>query len=226
MGACFGSFFNVCIYRIPKRKSIIFPLSFCPECKHHIPWYNNIPLLSYFLLKGKCRFCKAKISIIYPLVEFISAVVFLITFLNFGISIKLLIHLVLFSLLIIISFIDIKEEIVPDILIISGIIFGISTSFFTISLHSSILGIAIGAAVTWGFATIGKFLFKKEAMGGGDIKFLAMIGSFIGWVAVLWTLFLGSIIGLIFGLILKHKKFPFALFLSIGAFMVLIFFLK
>lgn len=155
------------------------------------------------------------------IVELVTAGTFLVSFLKFGVSIKLLVYLAFFSLLIIGSFIDAEREIIPDIVTIPGIILGLSVSFFTIGIFSSLLGGAVGAAVVGFFAILGKFLFKKEAMGGGDIKLLAMIGSFTGWVGALWVVFLGSIIGLIFGLIRRKSRLPFGPFLSIASFMSL-----
>ena len=239
LGACFGSFLSVCIYRIPEKLSVISPHSYCPKCGHKILWYDNIPIISYCLLKGRCRFCKEKISVIYPAVELMTAGVFLITFLKFGASIKLPIYIAMFSLLIIISFVDIEREIIPDVIVVPGIIIGVLLGGFTFPvirflepfvargfslapICSSIIGGAIGATVIASFAIIGKLLFKKEAMGGGDIKLLAMIGSFTGWVGALWTIFLGSIVGLVFGLLTRREKIPFAPSLSIATFIILI----
>ncbi|MDI6840568.1 MAG: prepilin peptidase [bacterium] len=235
LGACFGSFFSVCIHRIPKGLSIISPRSYCPMCKHVIKWYDNIPIISYCILKGKCRYCGKKISMLYIGVELITAGVFLIALIKFGISIKFLIYLILFSLLIIISFIDMRTEIVPDIITMPAIIIGIMASIFTVSvisslkplgnigkIYSSIIGGTVGASVIAIFAIIGRLIFKQEAMGGGDIKLLAMIGTFIGWLNVLWTIFIGSFIGLIFGIIMRRRKIPFAPALSIATFIIVV----
>jgi len=222
IGACFGSFFNVCRYRLPRKKSIASPPSYCPQCKHLIAWYDNIPILSYSLLKGKCRYCLKKIPLTYLIVELISAGVFLTTFLKFGMSMKLLVYLAFFSLLIVGSAIDAEREIIPDIITIPGIILGLATSFLTIGVFSSLIGGAVGAVVVAFFAILGKLLFKKEAMGGGDIKLLAMIGSFIGWADVLWVLFLASFIGLVFGLLLRKEKIRFGPFLSMTSFIIIL----
>jgi len=222
IGACFGSFFNVCRYRLPRKKSIASPPSYCPQCKHLIAWYDNIPILSYLLLKRKCRYCLKKIPLTYLIVELISAGVFLVTFLRFGMSMKLLVYLAFFSLLIVGSAIDAEREIIPDIITIPGIILGLATSFLTIGVFSSLIGGAVGAVVVAFFAILGKLLFKKEAMGGGDIKLLAMIGSFIGWADVLWVLFLASFIGLVFGLLLRKEKIRFGPFLSMTSFIIIL----
>lgn len=221
IGAVFGSFLNVCIYRLPRKLSIITPRSHCPECQHLIPWYDNIPILSYILLRGRCRFCDARIAPTYLIVEVITAVVFLTIFMKFGFSVKLPIYLVFFCLLIIITFIDLERQLIPDVIAIPGIIVGIATSFFTVSLRSSLLGAATGALVIVALAVIGKAILKKEAMGGGDIRLLAMIGSFLGWVDVLSVLFIGSFIGLIFGLSMRQRELPFGPYLAAAAFIVI-----
>lgn len=222
IGACFGSFLGVCIYRIPRKKSIISPPSYCSHCNRTIKWYDNIPIVSYCLLQGRCRFCHKKVPLSYLGVEIITAATFLTTYLKFGLSIKLLIYLSFFSLLIIGSFIDVEREILPDIITIPGIILGLLVSHFTIGIFSSFLGCVVGAVVVTLFAILGKFMFKKEAMGGGDIKLLAMIGCFTGWVNALWVIFLGSFIGLIFGLIKKQYRLPFGPFLSGASFIIVI----
>lgn len=220
LGACFGSFFGVCIYRIPRKKSIIFPASHCPECKRSIKWYDNMPIISYCLLRGRCRECQKIIPLKYLLVELITAVVFLATYLKFGLSIRLIIYLAFFSLLIIGSFIDAGLELLPDIITIPGILLGVGSSFFTIGIISSLIGGVIGAIVVGFFALLGKLLFKKEAMGIGDIKLLCMIGSFTGWVDALGVIFLGSLIGLIWGLLRRQYRLPFGPFLSIASFII------
>lgn len=222
-GACFGSFFNVCIYRIPRKKSIVAPPSACPKCKHRIMWYDNIPIISYLLLKAKCRFCGEKISIVYPVVELLTAIVFLVTYLKFGLSVKLAIYLILFSLFIIIGFIDADIEMIPDVFSIPGTLIGLGTSFFTIGIKSSLLGMLIGAGIIGFFIGIGWLFFKKEAMGMGDLKLMAMIGSFTGWVNALYTLFYGSIIGLVIAIILRKKRLPFGPALVIASFLIIIF---
>lgn len=155
--------------------------------------------------------------------EFISGLVFLLTFIKFGFSVNLPIYLALFSLLIIGSFIDAERQELPDVITIPGIILGIAGSFLTIGIWCSLIGGAVGAIVILAFAGLGRLLFKKEAMGGGDLKLMAMIGAFTGWVNVLWTLFFGSIIGLIFGVVKKKEIIPFGPFLAIGSFIAMIF---
>ena len=222
IGACFGSFLNVCRCRLPRKKSIASPPSHCPQCKHPIKWYDNIPIVSYCLLRGKCRYCHKKIPLTYLIIELISAGVFLITFLKFGMSVKLPVYLAFFSLLIIGSAIDAEIEIIPDAITLPGIILGLATSFLTIGIFSSLLGGAVGAGIVMAFAGLGKLLFKKEAMGGGDVKLLAMIGCFTGWADALWVLFLASFIGLIFGILLRKQRIRFGPFLSTASFIIII----
>lgn len=220
IGCAFGSFFNVCIYRIPEKISIIKPRSFCPFCRHTIPWYDNIPILSYIFLKGRCRFCKKRISFIYPLVEIISGLTFAATFIKFGFSIKFFIYSLFLSMVVILAFIDAKKGIIPDGITIPGIILGLGLSPFTISFFSALLGGCIGGFVIFVFILLWKIFFKKEAMGYGDLKLLSMIGIFLGWVSALLVLFIASFVGLIYGLITKKEKLYFGPFLGIGTFVI------
>jgi leader peptidase (prepilin peptidase)/N-methyltransferase len=220
IGAVMGSFLNVCVYRIPRKGSILFPGSHCPICKHRIPFYDNIPVLSYLLLKGRCRYCKSPISFRYPLIELLTALAFLFAFVRFGFSVQLISYIVFFSLLIVVSFIDFDTETIPNKITILGMIIGLAISPFTISVLKSVLGLVTGMLALYLIALIGGFIFKKEAMGGGDIKLLAMIGAFLGPINVLIVLFIGSLIGAISGFIIKRRRIPFAPFLSIGGFIV------
>jgi len=220
IGTVFGSFLNVCIYRVPRGKSIVFPGSHCTSCGHPIPFYDNIPIVSYLLLKGRCRFCKSKISVKYPIVELLTGGVFLATFVRFGWSVELISACVLFSLLIIVAFIDFDTETVPDKITIPGIAIGLVLSTLTISILKGLLGAAIGFISLYSMASIGRLAFKREVMGGGDIKLLTMIGAFVGPVSVLLVLFVGSFFGVIGGAVSRRGKLPFAPFLSIATFLV------
>lgn len=225
LGAIFGSFFNVCIYRIPKKRSLISPRSFCPKCQKTISFYDNIPIISYIILKGKCRFCNKSIGLRYPIVELLSSIVFLLCFLKFGMHLSLVAYLILFSICIIISFIDLDTGTIPDVLTIPGIILGISLSLFTkyIPFIKSLIGFVVGAGVLLLVTILWKLLFKKKAMGGGDIKLLGMMGAFVGPVYVLFILFTGSLLGVIFGLVTRNRKLRFGPFLSMSLFLVLFF---
>ncbi|MBF0240850.1 MAG: prepilin peptidase [Desulfamplus sp.] len=200
-GASVGSFLNVCIYRIPASKSIALPGSFCPVCKYSIPFYLNIPILSYIILLGKCKSCHTPISIRYPIVETITAMFAAATFLKFGLTVEALFWFAFISVLIVISFIDIDLQIIPDILSIPGIfIFALSPLIVeSMSLKDSLLGILFGGGSLYLVAVTYYFIRKDEGMGGGDIKLLAMIGAAIGWKGVAFTIFCSSLLGTLAG---------------------------
>ncbi len=231
LGLTVGSFSNVCICRIPKNKSIIFPASHCPKCRSKIKPVDNIPLLSYILLKGRCRHCKSKISIQYPIVELLSGLIYLIIYLAYGLSVQTLIYIILSSALVIIAFIDLNQQIVPDVISLPGIVIGFIISFFVpyISFINSALGTVVGGGIILIIGLAGSVIFKKEAMGGGDVKLVAMIGAFLGWRYILISLFLGFFLGALAGIILilskiksKEDKVPFGPFIVLGSFITLL----
>lgn len=208
IGMVIGSFSNVCIYRIPRNESVVFPASHCPICSQTIKWYDNIPVISFLMLRGKCRNCKAKISVQYPMVEFLTGVVYLMIFLFYGLQFKSLVYMLFCSVLIIITFIDLKEEIIPDTLSLPFMAIGFLLSFFLKDLTpvNSLLGILVGGGSLLLIAAAGSYLFKREAMGGGDIKLAAMVGSFLGWQLTLLSLFLGFFFGAVAGVLILRKK--------------------
>ena len=231
LGLIVGSFSNVCIYRIPKNESIIYPASHCPKCRSNISPKDNIPLLSYILLKGRCRNCKSKISIQYPIVELLTGLIYLIIYLIYGLSIQTLIYIILSSALIIIAFIDLNEEIVPDVISLPGIVIGFIISFFVpyISFVNSALGVLVGGGIILIIGLVGSVIFKKEAMGGGDVKLAAMIGAFLGWRYIIILLFLGFFLGALAGIFLIASKIksredavPFGPFIVLGSFITLL----
>jgi len=231
LGLVVGSFSNVCIYRIPRDESIIYPASHCPKCGSPIKPVDNIPLLSYILLKGKCRHCKNRISIRYPIVEFLSGLIYLIVYLIYGFSVQTLIYIILLSALIIIAFIDLDQQIIPDVISLPGIVVGFIVSFFVpyISFINSALGILVGGGIILIIGLAGSVIFKKEAMGGGDVKLAAMIGAFLGWRAIIISLFLGFFSGALAGIsliLLKIKKredaIPFGPFIILGSLITLL----
>ncbi len=231
LGLIVGSFSNVCIYRIPRNESIIYPASHCPKCHTTIKPKDNIPLLSYILLKGKCRNCKTKISIQYPMVEFLSGLIYLIIYLIYGLSVQTLIYIILSSALIIIAFIDLNEQIIPDVISLPGIVTGFIISFFVpyISFINSALGVVVGGGIILVISLGGSVIYKKEAMGGGDVKLAAMIGAFLGWRYIIISLFLGFFLGALAGIILiiaKIKKredvIPFGPFIVLGSLITLL----
>jgi leader peptidase (prepilin peptidase) / N-methyltransferase len=226
LGAMIGSFLNVCICRLPNEESIVFPGSRCPQCRKPIRFYDNIPLLSYLLLRGKCRHCGAPISIQYPLVEGITGLSSLFLFIRFGPSLSYLVYFAFVGALIAITVIDLYHQIIPDVISLPGIVVGLLASLIVpqITFLNSLIGVLLGGGSLFLVATVYHWLFKREGMGGGDVKLLAMIGAFLGWKAVILTIFLSSFIGSVTGIILiliKGKDFkyaiPFGPFLSAGA---------
>ena len=220
-----GSFFNVCIYRIPKKESIIFPPSHCPACNHKIKFHDNIPIISYLLLKGKCRFCGTKISPLYPVVEIITPLFFVILFLVSKQKFSLFFwkYFVFVSFGIIIFWIDIFHKIVPNVLSFPLLIFGFLFSLIPgndLGIISAIIGAFFGFFIFLTLAYLFKFFTGKEALGGGDIKLIAAIGSFLGFYGILFTMVFASFFALTFILIFKKdktKEIPFAPFLIMAA---------
>ena len=224
-GLSIGSFLNVCIYRLPLGLSIAKGRSFCPGCQAKIAWYDNIPLLSFILLGAKCRNCRQAISWIYPLVELLTAVLFLVSFWKFGLSWQFLSSLILISALIAISLIDLKHQIIPDIISLPGILLGVVFSFFIpdFSWVNSLIGVLLGGILFYLLAAGGQLLFKKESLGGGDVKLAAMLGAFLGWKKLILVFFLSSLLGALIGLalILAVKKFRSKRIIPFGPFLAL-----
>ena len=224
LGAMAGSFLNVCIFRLPEGGSIVFPGSHCRHCGASVHWYDNIPLASFIVLRGKCRACGGPISLQYPLVEAAGAGLMVIVYFKAGLSFDLLEDATLLFILLGIAVTDARTYTIPDGFSLSGIVLGLLLCFLPggITPLESVVGLLVGGGSLYLVALVGEFIFKKEAMGGGDVKMLAMIGAFSGWPGVLFTLFVGSLIGsFIFGwinFVLRKKKLvPFGLFLAIGA---------
>lgn len=249
-GTIIGSFLNVCIYRLPREESIVYPGSHCISCNEPISFYNNIPILSYLFLKGKCSKCNSKISLRYPLVEIITGLLFLATVWSFGLSIETFFYLIFISSLIAITFIDFKHMIIPNVITYPGIIVGIlyntlrtdwnyslelignfnlaMQNFFSllseVPLLDSIFGVVLGGGLLLLVAYSYEVIKKRQGMGMGDVKLLAMIGAFFGWEGVLFVIFLASILGSVIGIsIIIAKKgdlkyaLPFGPFLSMAA---------
>lgn len=223
LGAVFGSFLNVCILRLPAEESVVRPPSRCPKCGYGLRWFDNIPVLSWVILRGRCRQCGAPISIQYPLVELATALIWAAFVWRWGPSLEAVRGAAFFTLLLGIAMTDAREYIIPDEFSIGGVILGLALHLpdgFA-GIGRSILGAGVGFGLLWLVAVVGKKVFKEDAMGGGDIKMMAMVGAFTGWAGVLLTIFLGSVLGvLIFvppAVLGKKKLVPFGVFLALGA---------
>lgn len=227
-GICFGSFLNVLIYRLPNEISLIKPGSHCPHCKTPINFYDNIPILSYLILSAKCRRCHKSISIRYPLVEALAGALVVLAFFHFGFNIRGFETALLSLLFIPIFFIDLEHRIIPDQLDLPWILIGLGVSFIPgalIGWLDSLIGIVVGGGLFFLVMWLGEKVFRKEAMGFGDVKFAAMMGAFIGWKGLLLVLVLGSFIGSIVGVTLiilsgrrgKSTYVPFGPFLVVAA---------
>lgn len=234
-GLVFGSFYNVVGYRLPNDMSIIFPPSHCPRCNHKLKYYELIPIISYIFLRGKCKECKNKISFKYPLFELITAILFLISYLIFGMSINFFIAITFISVLIIITISDLESFIIPDEVIIVGailIIIEYIISFFlnkTSFTNQVIMPIINGLAsfiILYLIKKIGDFSFKKESLGGGDVKLMFLIGMVLGIEMSVFSIFLASFIALPISIILLLKKdsniIPFGPFISLSAVIILL----
>lgn len=225
-GAAIGSFLNVCIFRLPEKKSIVKPSSQCPACHQFIRFYDNIPIISYFVLRGRCRNCQARISWRYPLVEFTMAMLSLLLFLKFGLSLNFLVFFIFTAVLIVITFIDLDHQIIPDILTLPGIPLFFLAAVFLVKVpwKDALTGLIIGGGVLFAIAFVYELITKREGMGGGDIKLLAMIGGFFGWKSLIFVLlfssFSGAVVGIAAMMINKQDMkyaVPFGPFLSAAA---------
>lgn len=231
-GAVVGSFLNVCIYRLPLEQSIVSPGSRCMGCGTAIRWYDNIPILSWLVLRGRCRSCKAPFSIRYPLVELLTGLLAMLLLLKFGPSLSLVVMFLFCAALVVITFIDFDHQIIPDEISLPGIILGFLCSFFLPG-HgwlSSLLGIVVGwgslALIFYGYL----WLTGREGMGGGDAKLLAMMGAFLGLQAVPFIIFASSLVGTVAGLSImavqrkdRHLAIPFGPYLALGAVLYIFF---
>ena len=222
VGACVGSFLNVCVYRWPEEKSVVSPPSSCPACGARIKWYDNVPVLGWMRLGGKCRSCGTPISIQYPLVELLTAALWVMAAWRFGPTWQTLSTALFFTILLGIALSDARTYIIPDQFTLGGLVIGLALSFAPggIDAKNAFAGAALGYVLLWLVAILGEWAFKKPAMGGGDIKMMAMVGAFLGPIGVLLTIFLGALFGtLIFAPISMRtgKLVPFGIFLALGA---------
>ena len=237
LGAITGSFLNVCIFRLPHDESVVFPGSHCQSCKKPIAALDNIPVLSFLILKGRCRHCAAKISLQYPLVEILSSCLFVLFYTYFGLTAKGILYLLFSLALLVETFIDLRHQIIPDVITLPGILIGLAASTMFPPLHGqglwwqgllkSLIGMLVGGGFLYLTGTIAGIILKKEALGGGDVKLLAMIGALLGWPGVAWTIFVSSALGSVVGIYLRIKngeeRIPFGPYIAAGAFFYLFF---
>ena len=246
LGTVLGSFLNVCIYRIPREESIAFPPSHCPQCGHKIKFYNNIPILSYLLLGGKCADCKSGISPVYPFVEILSGLLLLLTVYTFGLTLHTLFYGVFIFALLVITFIDLEHMIIPNIISLPGIIVGLIFNalitdwpysreliegasmslggFFgllnDVPVLDSVFGAVLGGGVLLLIAFLYEVIRKRKGMGMGDVKLLAMIGAFIGVQGVVFVIFLSSVLGTVVGIsVILYKRGDLRYALPFGPFL-------
>ncbi len=224
LGLAIGSFLNVCIYRIPEGMSILHPPSHCPYCGRRIRFYDNIPLVSYIILGGKCRYCKHRIPFRYFLVELLTGVLFFLAYLRFGLTFELIRMLVFITFASCVAFIDAEKMLVPDKVTFPAIFLGVVLALYPggFSLVNGLIGAVFGGVIMLVFRVGGKLVFKREALGDGDIVIMIMIGIFTGPLGVFVSILFGSLLGSIVGifLILKNKTdiLPFGPFLIAGSF--------
>lgn len=228
VGLFFGSFFNVVGLRLPKNKSIAFPPSHCPKCNHELSWYELLPVFSYIFLKGRCKACKSKISILYPTIELLTGILFSISFYVFGLSLEMLFAIIFSSTILITMVSDIKYMIIPDEVLLIGAILLLIVSIFirtNAQILDSLTNAVIAAFVTYLIKLLGDKLFKKESMGSADIKLMALIGFVLPGAVGALTIFFGSILALPVATILlitkKQRILPFGPFLGIASLILL-----
>ena len=240
-GTIVGSFLNVCIVRLPLEKSVVFPASHCVHCKNPIPWYYNVPLLSYLILMGRCNFCQGSISIRYFIVELVTGFSFTAFYFYFGLTPIFFAYLIMLAGFIVATFVDLEHRIIPDEISVGGMIVGVILSLFIPELHNmqagpgaswtiwphlkslgyALLGVLVGGGSIYLMGVLGDLIFRKESMGGGDVKLMAMVGAFMGWKLALLTFFIAPFFGAVWGVIekirTKESAIAYGPFLVIGA---------
>ncbi len=226
-GLVIGSFLNVVVHRLPRHLPFLAGRSRCPHCSAQLKWYHNIPVLSFVFLRGKCAFCRKRISCRYPAVELINALLYLYFYWQFGFSLNFGIFAFLSSVLLAIFFIDLDFRIIPDLITLPGIVTGLAVSFLPggISPAGALLGLLVGGGALYLTAMLGDWLFKKESMGGGDVKLAAMLGAFLGWQKIILIFISSAVIGLVVSLVVmgfsshirRTRVVPFGPFLATAA---------
>ena len=229
-GAVFGSFLNVLIYRLPRRISIIAPHSFCPNCRKPIKWYENIPVVSYAILGGRCANCHKPISLRYPIVEVLTGLLFLYAFSRYHLQFEFFFITIFFCAMIVVAFIDFSFQVIPDIISMPGIVIGIFYQIIKGEFIVGLVGMLFGGGLILLIRVIGGKVYKKEVMGMGDVYLTAMIGSFVGFPFIIPAIFIAALVGAILGIwyiISTHQSrespIPFGPFLAVGGAAVIIF---
>jgi len=233
-GACIGSFLNVCIYRLPLNESVVSPPSHCRACSSRLPWYDNLPLLSYLIRRGRCGSCGVKFSARYFFVELLTGVLAVALVWQFGLSLATVGYFAFAAALVVITFIDLDHQIIPDVIslpgVIAGLLFSLLSPLPTLTVWTSLIGAAVGAGLLLAVALGYQAFTGREGMGGGDVKLLAMIGAFLGWHAIPFTIFIASCVGSLVGVTAMIRTqadsklaLPFGPFLSLGALCYLFF---
>tara|TARA_Y100001960_G_scaffold165102_1_gene173361 strand:- start:213 stop:986 length:774 start_codon:yes stop_codon:yes gene_type:complete len=222
-GLVIGSFANVCIHRLPKKESVVFPASHCISCSATVRPFDNIPVISYLILGGKCRNCKENISAIYPAIELITSLLLVVGLFKFGLTFDFLIYTIVAPSLVIITAIDIEHQIIPDTITLPGIVLGLAAGSYSIGYIDSLLGCFLGGGLFYFLAVL-----SNGGMGGGDIKYIAAVGALVGWKKVLLIIFIGAFLGSIisvFQIIFQKKSkkslIPFGPFLSVATLITL-----
>jgi leader peptidase (prepilin peptidase)/N-methyltransferase len=225
VGLAIGSFLNVVIHRLPRRESLVSPGSRCPSCGYELRALDNLPVLSYVILGGRCRKCRTRISVRYPVVELVTAALFVVHYFVFGWTPLLAVRSVFAAAMVALFVIDLEHRLLPDAITLPGIVAGLlASAFLPPGFLDALIGMLVGGGVLWG---IGEAYYRyagEEGMGGGDVKMLAMVGAFLGWQQVVITLVFSSIAGAVIGLIVLAVKrggmkyaLPYGTFLAIAA---------
>lgn len=225
LGLAVGSFLNVCVHRLPRGQSLVRPASRCPHCGYVLRWYDNVPVVSYLVLRGRCRQCRARIAVRYPALELATLAVFLLHGAVFGWTPLLVVRLIFACALVVLFAIDLEHHLLPDVITLPGIAAGLlAATLFPPGLRDALIGVVAGGGVLW---LIGEVYFRiagQEGMGGGDVKMLAMIGAFLGWKLVLVTLVLSSVAGSVIGILVIALRrgdmkyaLPYGTFLALGS---------
>ena len=226
IGAIFGSFFNVVIYRVPRGESIIRPPSACPACGTRLRAWDNIPILGYLMLRGRCRYCSEPISLRYPMVELLAGALPVLLYASFGPTPAFWVYWPLTWVLLVLSFIDLDLRILPDVVTLPGIVVGLVVAPLVglLGFWNALLGVLVGGGALYLIGLLGELILKKESMGGGDVKLAAMLGAFMGWKMVVLALFIAFFVGAVVGVIVIARKpkdwdssLPFGPFIAMGA---------